>query len=190
MRREDNVRTTFALVAFAALIAASPATQARITAVTIDSVEPFAGGMAFGSVGAYERVTGTAKGELDPADPRNRGIVNIDKAPRNARGMVEYETDLFILRPADAAKGNRKILYEVNNRGRKFLLHWLMDAPAQAAGANNDPRSPQDAGNGLFFRQGYTIVWSGWDPDAPTAGHGMAMRAPVALDADGRPVVR
>ena len=65
-----------------------------------------------------------------------------------------------------------------------------MDAPPQAAGANNDPRSPQDAGNGLFFRQGYTIVWSGWDPDAPTAGSGMAMRVPVALDADGQPVVR
>ena len=155
------MRTMLAFGALAALAAAVPAAHARITAVTIDAVESFAGGTAFGSVGAYERVSGTAKGELDPADPRNRGIVDIDKAPRNARGMVEYETDLFILRPADAAKGNRKILYEVNNRGRKFLLHWLMDAPAQAAGANNDPRSPQDAGNGLFFRQGYTIVWSG-----------------------------
>jgi hypothetical protein len=163
--------------------------EARVTAITIDKVEPFAEGTSFGGAGAYERVIGTAKGEVDPGDPKNRGIVNLDKAPRNARGMVEYEADFFMLRPKDSSKGNGKVLYEVNNRGRKFLMHWIMDAPAQAAGANNDPRSAADAGNGLLFRMGYTMVWSGWDPDAPRAGSGMAMRAPVATE-DGRPIVR
>jgi len=66
-------------------------------------------------VGAYERVAGVARGELDPADPHNAGIVNLDKAPRNARGQVEYETDFYLLRPVEAARGNRKIIYEVNN---------------------------------------------------------------------------
>ena len=61
---------------------------ARITGVVVDSVKPFAEGMAFGDAGAYERVSGTASGELDPADPHNRGIVNLDKAPRNAAGKV------------------------------------------------------------------------------------------------------
>jgi alpha/beta hydrolase family protein len=160
--------------------------EARITALTVDKVEPFADGAAFGAVGAYERVIGTAKGELDPADPRNRGIVNLDKAPRNARGMVEYDTDVFILRPADGARGNHKLFYEVNNRGRKFLTHWLMDAPAANA---NDPRTTEDAGNALLFRLGFTMVWSGWDPDAPRANNGMAMHVPVAQQ-NGRAIIR
>ena len=169
------------------LLAATGIAQARVTAIVIDKVEPFADGAPFADAGAYERVIGTVKGELDPQDPRNRGIVDLDKAPRNARGMVEYDTDFFMLRPADPAKASRKLLYEVNNRGRKFLLHWLMEAPPGPS--NNDPRSRADAGNGLVFRRGYTIVWSGWGPDAPKAGGGMTMRVPVAQEA-GRPIVR
>ncbi|MBM3568689.1 MAG: tannase/feruloyl esterase family alpha/beta hydrolase [Alphaproteobacteria bacterium] len=172
----------------AGAVCASPAI-AKITSIQIDKVEPFAEAMSFGAVGAYERVIGKAKGELDPRHAGNRGIVNLDKAPRNARGMVEYETDLFILRPADPAKGNGKLLYEVNNRGRKFLFHWLMDARAQSAGANNDAKSKEDAGNGLFMRQGYTMVWSGWDADAPRGadGMGLAMSVPLPLK-DGQPI--
>jgi hypothetical protein len=162
---------------------------AEITSIRVNRVEPFAAGASFGSVGAYERVAGVARGELDPADPRNAGIVNLDKAPRNARGRVEYEIEFYLLRPVDPARGNRKIIYEVNNRGRKFLLHWLLDAPAQSAGANNEPRSIEDAGNGLFFRLGYTMAWSGWDPEAPRANSGMAMVAPVPLH-DDKPIVR
>ena len=162
---------------------------AAITSIRVDRIEPFAAGAEFGSVGAYERVVGVAHGELDPADPHNAGIVNLDKAPRNARGRVEYETDFYVLRPVDPARGNRKIIYEVNNRGRKFLLHWLLDAPAQGSAANNEPRSLEDAGNGLFFRLGYTLAWSGWDPDAPRANNGMAMTVPVP-QVDGMPVVR
>ena len=82
-------------------------------------------------------------------------------------GRVEYEADFFLLRPADAARGNRKILFDVTNRGRKYV-HWrLMDARLASPAAGNDPRTVEDAGNGLFLRRGYTIVWSGWDPDAP-----------------------
>ena len=159
---------------FVALLSCAGLVQARITDPGQQKVEPFADGAQFGAAGAYERVSGVARGELDPADIRNRVIVNLARAPKNARGMVEYEVDWFMLRPADASKGNGKILYDVTNRGRKFLHHWLMDgAPG------NDPKSLQDAGNALFLRMGYTIVWSGWDPDAPRAGNGMAMKSPV-----------
>jgi Alpha/beta hydrolase domain len=149
------------------------AAHARIVEVKVEGAEPFAAGTAFGAAGAYERAWGTAKGELDPADPANQAIVNIGRAPRNARGMVEYETDWFMLRPAERAKGNGKVLYEVNNRGRKFLLNWVMDGRA-----GNDPKTVEDAGNALLFRQGWTMLWSGWDPDAPRANHGLAMRVP------------
>lgn len=157
----------------------SPA-QARITGIEIASVEPFADGAEFGAAGRYERVIGTARGELDPADPANAGIVDIALAPRNARGMVEYKTDLFILRPRDPGLGNGTLLFEVLNRGRKFLFNWVLDAPAQAVQAVNDPKSATDAGTGLVLRRGYTIVWSGWEADALRQQGGMAIDVPVA----------
>src|ERR671922_2062408 len=155
----------------------------------IDRLEPFADGTAFGAVGSYVRMVGTAYGELDPAHPLNTVIVNLDKAPRNARGLVEYNMDVYIMRPTDVSRGNRKILYEVVNRGRKLLLSMLHEAPATSPGPINDPTTVRDAGNGFAFRQGYTLVWSGWDPDAPAANHGMRLRTPIATEG-GRPIVQ
>jgi hypothetical protein len=181
--------STIAGAAVCALAIASAPAGARLTEINVAAVESFAEGAAFGDTGAYERVRGTFKGELDPADPRNRVIVNLDKAPRNAAGRVEYEADFFILRPADAARGNRKILHDVTNRGRKNL-HWrLTDARLAKPIGANDPRTAPDAGNGLFFRMGYTMVWNGWDPDAPRSSAGMAMK-PVIATNDGAPIVR
>ena len=162
----------------------SPA-RARITEIRIGTIEPFADGQPFGEAGSYERVTGIARGELDPQSAQNRDIVDLDKAPRNGRGLVEYETDFFILRPLDPARGNGVIFYEVNNRGRKALLARVDEAPA----GNNDPRTILDAGLGFTLGRGYTVVWSGWDPDAPRANNGLAARFPVATD-DGKPIVR
>lgn len=170
------------------VIAALPA-AARVTRIDITAVEPFAEGASFGETGAYERVKGTFRGELDPGDARNKVIVNLDKAPLNSNGRVEYEADFFMLRPADTARGARKILFDVTNRGRKYV-HWrLMDARLSSPAAGNDPRTLEDAGNGLFLRRGYTIVWSGWDPDAPKSNNGMSMK-PIVATHGGEPIVR
>jgi len=178
-----------ARAALCALVFAATPAAARLTEINVTAVEPFADGAAFGDTGAYERVKGTFKGELDPADPRNQVIVNLDKAPKNAAGRVEYEVDFFLLRPADDARGNRKIVYDVTNRGRKNL-HWrLTDARLASPAGANDPRTAQDAGNGLFFRMGYTMVWNGWDPDAPRSNDGLAMK-PVIATNGGAPIVR
>ncbi|HEX9871397.1 MAG TPA: alpha/beta hydrolase domain-containing protein, partial [Candidatus Tectomicrobia bacterium] len=155
----------------------------------IDRSEPFAEGKEFGIVGGYLRQAGTAYGEVDPGHPLNTVIVNLDKAPRNARGLVEYEVDFDIMRPADLGRGNRKILYEVVNRGRKNLLPVLHEAPETSPTSFNDPATATDAGNGFAFRAGYTLVWSGWDPDAPRANKGLSMRAPVATN-NGEPIVK
>ena len=179
----------FACAVLCALALAAAPAGARVTEINVTAVEPFADGTSFGNTGAYERVKGTFKGELDPAHPRNKVIVNLDKAPKNAAGHVEYEADFFILRPADAARGNRKIIYDVTNRGRMYI-HWrLMDARLSSPAAMNDPRTAQDAGSGLFLRMGYTIVWSGWDPDAPRASNGLAMK-PVIATNGGAPIAR
>ena len=143
------------------LLAVAGLAWADVETIRIDRTEPFANGQAFGDVGAYVRQIGVARGSLDPDDPRNAVIVNLHRAPRNAQGRVEYEADIFILRPADLVKSNRRVLYEVNNRGRKFLLHWVDDAPATTPASNNDPKSASDAGNGWLMRQGYILVWSG-----------------------------
>jgi hypothetical protein len=100
------------LCAWALAVHALP-TLAMLTDIQITAVEPFAEGANFGDTGAYERVRGTYKGTLDPADARNKAIVNIDKAPRNTAGRVEYEAEFFLLRPVDAQRGSGKILYDV-----------------------------------------------------------------------------
>jgi Alpha/beta hydrolase domain len=155
-----------------------------ITAIEITSRAPFVGGASFGDVGAYERLDGVAIGEIDPAHPGNAGIVNIDKAPRNERGRVEYRSDICILRPADPERGNGRILYEVNNRGRIMLFANLC-----AGKAGNQPQTAADLGNALPLRRGFTLVWSGWDPGAPRANGGLGLNAPVATN-NGAPIVR
>jgi alpha/beta hydrolase family protein len=163
--------------------------SARITEIRLVEQELFAGGATFGSAGPYVRLRGTAWGELDPKSPQNAVIADIDKAPLNARGMVAYETDFFILRPIDPARGNGVLLYEVNNRGLKFLLPWLDEAKTTTGSFINDPKAAGDAGLGFTLGRGYAIVWSGWDPaPAPVAGS-LATRVPVALES-GKPMVR
>jgi hypothetical protein len=167
--------------------------DARITEIRIDTVEPFIGGHAFGSVGPYERLTGVAKGELDPSARENAVIVDLDKAPRNSRGMVEYEIDIFILRPADPAKGSGILYYEVLNRGNKQLGTRLLDVTSggavSLANALNNPTTPAHVGNGFVFERGYTVVWSAWDPDVSSANARMTARFPVVME-NGAPMVR
>ena len=155
-----------------------------ITAFEITSRAPFVGGAAFGDVGPYERIDGTAIGEVDPAHPGNVGIALLDKAPRNARGRVEYRSDVTILRPADPAKGNGRLLYEVNNRGRMMLFPNLC-----AGAAGNQPKTASELGNALPLQRGFTLVWSGWDPGAPRVNGGLGLDAPVAFD-NGAPLAQ
>ena len=162
---------------------------ARLTELRVLAEEPFAGGAAFGDAGPYVRIRATALGELDPVAPANAGIALLDQAPRNARGMVEYNTDVFILRPADPARGSGVLLYDVTNRGNKFLMSWVNDAVEGPAGSINDPRTAADAGNAFTFRRGATMAWSGWQPEASTANAGMTIRVPVATDGPN-PIIR
>jgi hypothetical protein len=159
--------------------------EARVTGLQVLEQESFADGATFGAVGPYVRLRAVASGELDPKAPQNAGIVDLDLAPRDARGMVHYETDVFILRPADPAKASGMLLYDVLNRGNKFLMGWVNDAP-EPAGSINDPRSVTDAGNGFTFRRGDTMVWSGWQSDVLPGSGRMTIRVPQAEAAPAR----
>ena len=177
--------------AAALLIALAPAAQAKITKLVMTGAErPTFDVTKFGEVGAYEKLSGTAYGEIDPQDPANAVITDLALAPRNARGMVEYAMDVFVLKPIDPAKGNHRLLYEGNNRGNKYALVFLNNA--SGPGINN-PSAAADAGNGWLMRQGYTLAWSGWDITAPAhAGQpaaNLTLTVPVATERDGAPIV-
>jgi len=92
-----------------------------IVEIKIDAIESFADGQAFSEAGSYLRIKGIAKGEIDPAAPENSVIVDLDKAPRNVHGMIAYEADFFILRPAKPRRASGVLVYDVTNRGRKMI---------------------------------------------------------------------
>src|SRR5271166_2621260 len=120
------------LLAFASLAIASTA-HAEVVSLQILNREPFAGGKAFGDVGPYDQITAIARFAIDPKDARNRVIVDLDLAPRNAGGKVEFAADVVILTPMDPSKGNGAIFYDVNNRGNKLALGMFNRPPGGPA---------------------------------------------------------
>src|SRR5260370_288436 len=129
------------------------ASEARVVRFVVGQKRALAEGMSFGTAGAYERLDGTAYFEVDPRDPLNAVIVNLDKAPRNARGMVEFSAPFSILKPVDAAKGNHKIFYAINNRGNQQAISYF-----NFGRGGNNPLTAPDVGDGFLMRLGYTIV--------------------------------
>lgn len=119
----SSKRVHAGLLASAAAIAfrgVGPAADARITSIVLGSPTFPYGTATFGSVGQYEEIDGTAYGEVDPRDPLNAVIQDIKLAPRTQRGMVEYSTQVSILKPVDESLGNHTMLFEIVNRGNKL----------------------------------------------------------------------
>ena len=137
-------------------------------------------GRTFGSVGSYDRIVARATIAVAPSDARNSVIVDIDRAPRNAQGMVEATTDVEILRPSVAANGNRGLIYDVVNRGGKRLLGYFNDAPG-----GNDLVRAADAGSGFLMNRGYSIVWSGWQGDLAAGGGRLTLAVPAVKEVSG-----
>jgi hypothetical protein len=170
-------------------VCAASVSEARITELRVVRVEsPTFGGITFGSVGGYEKITYRAKGEVDPALPGNALITDIQFAPRNAMGMVEYSTDVYVLKPIDPSKGSGKIFYDVVNRGNKGSFSAFNQAPSPSGLANTPAAG---AGTGLLMRRGYTIVWSGWEDPAiiGIADNRLTASLPVARNPDGSSIV-
>jgi hypothetical protein len=183
MTRRSAWKAAMVMVLGCAALAAPRAAQARITRIEITQVEsPAFGGASFGDVGTYEKLIGRAFGEVDPRDAQNRVITDIELAPRNARGMVEYSTGILILRPVDPSRGNRRLFYELTNRGVILSLRALNESP------NPTTTNPAvaDSGNGFLMRQGYTLLYSGWDLSAVGP---FASSYPIAVQRDGSSIV-
>lgn len=130
--------------------------QANVAGAAVRSVEiaertPILGG-------AYERIVGRVDFGMNPKLAANRIVRDLDLAELNAAGEAECTADFYILQPTDSAKGNGTVLFEVSNRGGKGMLNRF----AFARGAN-------DFGDEWVMRQGFTLVWLGWEWDTPAS---------------------
>lgn len=148
-----------------------------MTAIRLDvhTRMPVLGGRPFGPAGAYEKIAGTLTLAVDPSHPSHRTITDLALAPRNAQDAVECATDFYLLKPVDARAGNGTLLLDVPNRGRKMAVSLFNSTPRV-----NDPTTAEDFGNGFLLRQGYSVVWSGWQHDVPREDGMMALTVPVA----------
>jgi hypothetical protein len=151
-----------------------------VTGLEIQSRSVVLDGKAFGESGAYEKIAGTIRFSADPAHPLHRQITDIASAPTDADGRVAFSADFYLLKPVDMRKGNRRLLVDVANRGRKVALGMFNSTERVP-----DPSSAQHFGNGFLMRRGYTVAWAGWQADVPRRDGLMALDAPRAEGVTG-----
>jgi hypothetical protein len=170
------------LIAVALLIL--PALEANAEVIRFEVLQsgPAFEGRSFGSVGPYVKITARATIAVDPADPRNAIIADIDKAPRNEKGLVEATADVVLLRPADPLRANGTLLVDIPNRGTKLAPELFDDAAMPGA---NDAEKAGDAGIGFLHSQGYMMAWIGWQADIASKPGQLALAAPVLAGVTG-----
>lgn len=178
--------SVFFLGGLAAATAAHAAVSlpGQVTGFHVASVrDAFGGEVPHGASGPYQLITATVDGTLDPAAPANAGIVDLDKAPRDAQGQVAYHTDVVLLRPKLPRDARRVLVYEVVNRG------GLLGKGTFIGGGDLLNGAVPDAGFPSWLEHGYTMVWSGWQADIPMSHGGLRLGThfPVAQQR-GRPV--
>jgi Alpha/beta hydrolase domain len=169
------------VVAFLSMLSVTLA-QAEVTRVEIKNRVDVLGGRSFGNVGPYETLTGTIYFAADPANPHNKIIVDLDKAPRNAQGKVEFSSDVYIIKPKDPAKGNGVLFFDVVNRGNKALLGVF-----SRGARSDDPKSEAEFGDAYLLKQGYTLVMVGWQFDIAMGKGKVGFTAPIATE-NGAPI--
>ena len=153
-----------------------------LTRLEISRRTDFAGGQAFGVVGRYEQIDGMAYFAVDPLHGDNAVIADIGLAPRNGAGLVEFASDFRVIKPVDNDHGNGRLLLDVPNRGKELALKNLNSAPDAPPDADPHP------GNGFLMRQGYSLVWCGWQHDVPNGPGLFRCKVPNARNADGTAV--
>lgn len=155
---------------------------ARVVRVEVEGREAILDGKSFGLAGSYEKLAGRVFFAVDPENSANRIIADIDLAPRNSDGEVEFSSEFFLLKPRDAARGNGTVLYEVSNRGNKGMLSFF-----NYASGSPDPVDEKHFGDGFLLKEGFTLLWLGWQFDVPEVPGRIRLTTPVATK-DGKPI--
>jgi hypothetical protein len=173
----NSVLCRFNLAAFAVACFVPVTLRAEVVKFEIIERTPAFAARSFGAVGSFERIIAKATIALDPKDGRNAVITDLTQAPRDADDRIEATADVVILRPADPSRSNGTLFVEVPNRGRKLAPQLFDESPQPGA---TSAEAPEDAGLGFLHRQGYTMVWVGWQGDIPSKLPGsMALTTPV-----------
>jgi hypothetical protein len=137
-------------------------------------------GMSFGAIGPYERLLGMVSFAIDPNEKDLPFICDLEFAPRNPDGLVEFKAVLDIVKPVDLAKGNRKLLFDFSNRGGRGAFTRLNDG-------SGDYSKASAAGNGFLNKAGYTVATAGWQGDLIYSGSNVVAFVPEARK-DGQPL--
>src|SRR5574339_1165748 len=152
------MRHTLAVVAVA-FICSVAVGEARVTRIEVLEVEPVPAAQTTGeAVPAFERISGRFYGELDPRDPKNALITDIQLAPKNARGMVEYVGTFSMMKPADMSRASGVLVYSVVNRGN---------------------------GRASASAEGHVSLVSGWQGDVVPSDINQTIQVPRAKNPDG-----
>ena len=159
------------------LIATISSAEARITSLTNCTTTSPYGSTSFGTAGTYDQLACTANGAVDPNDPLNAIIQDINLAPK-VSGLVQYSMDVTILMPTDLSKSNHVMLFDVPNRGNRLL-----------PGGFNIGGSITSAGDGFLHSQGFIIVASGWQGDVLPGSGRLTMTVPVAHYSNGGTII-
>jgi hypothetical protein len=163
---------------FFAIAVMSVLAGARVVRVDITYRTTVLNGKAWGKSGAYEKIVGRVHFAINPKNPHNQQVVDLNKAPRNSHGEVEFSADFYVLLPKSG--GNGTLLLEIPNRGGKGLLPVM-----QGAKPSIDPGTDEEFGDGFFLNQGYTLAWLGWQWDVRDEAGLMKLYAPVAHEPNG-----
>ncbi|MDH3434825.1 MAG: alpha/beta hydrolase domain-containing protein [Gammaproteobacteria bacterium] len=181
--RRGKAWSFFVLVSLLALQA-----SAEVTRIDVTSRGALPGNKSYGLAGAYEKLAGRIHFELDPLNPANQIIVDIDRAPLNASGKVEFSADFFLLKPRDVTRGNGTLLFGASNRGSKRLLTFFNHAQAEGRKWDEpDPAIEAHLGDGFLMQNGFTLLWVGWQFDPPMNGENLRAYLPAIEDRD-RPI--
>lgn len=169
--------------AAAGIVAAPVVLEAEVVRVVVDRREDVLGGQPFGTVGAYEKLVGRIFFAFDPDSPANAAIVDLALAPRNSDGRVEAFAEFMVLQAKDPSSRRGVAWLEVSNRGGKASLSYFNRAPRRS----NDPTESDEFGDGLFMREGITVVWVGWQWDVPEVEGLVRLHVPMVRP-EGDPI--
>jgi hypothetical protein len=147
-----------ALLVACVLASSATAARAQVVRLEITSREPMNKGQAVGTAGPFELIRGKVHGDIDPKDPHNTIIQDLDLAPRNAHGMVEYVATFALAKPVDMSKAAGVLLYQVVNRGN---------------------------GQAVASPEGYVSLVSGWQGDVIPTANNQTIAVPIARNRDG-----
>ncbi|MGH9255264.1 MAG: alpha/beta hydrolase domain-containing protein [Vicinamibacterales bacterium] len=161
-----RVQVRFRFMFIFMFLCAATAARAEVTRVEVTSRADL-------SYAGYEKIVGRVFFAVDPAHPRNAVVADLDKAPRNANGRVEFSADFCAVRPKTG--GNGVAIVDVVNRGNRVTRMFNRVA------AGSDP----DVGDGFLLRRGFTVIAVGWEFDLPAGGDLLRIRVPAADGATG-----